>query len=158
MTQALGGSCLLRLVQTCIKRMRLRSKIENFLTEHDLRVRKIWPMLLRFTRSVWTNLYKREREQSDLILWTFVQCNFGIFISCFKVKEDYVIGLESSQLLCQSSTGSTWQPIVEGVITLHNSNCDKIEFYKSLALHQARSFPMIQRKILLRWFWAFWLV
>ena len=47
----------LRLVQTCVKRMRLRSKIENFLTEHDLRVRKNWPMLLRFTRSVWMSLY-----------------------------------------------------------------------------------------------------
>ena len=37
-----------RLVQTIVKRMRLRSKIENFLTEHDLRMRKNWPMLLRF--------------------------------------------------------------------------------------------------------------
>ena len=29
----------LRLVQTCVKRMRLRSKIENFLTDHVLRMR-----------------------------------------------------------------------------------------------------------------------
>ena len=36
--------------------MRLRNKIENFLTDHVLRVRKNWPMLLRITRSVWTSL------------------------------------------------------------------------------------------------------
>ena len=40
------------LIQTCVKRMRLRSKIDNFLTDHVLRVRENWPMLLRFTRSV----------------------------------------------------------------------------------------------------------
>ena len=28
----------LRLIQTCVKRMRLRSKIENFLTDHVLRM------------------------------------------------------------------------------------------------------------------------
>ena len=37
-----------RLVQTIVKRMRLLSKIENLLTEHDLRMRKNWPRLLRF--------------------------------------------------------------------------------------------------------------
>ena len=42
----------LRFVQTCVKRMHLHSKIDNFLTDHVLRVRKNWPMLLRITRSV----------------------------------------------------------------------------------------------------------
>ena len=48
----------LRLVQTCVKHMHLRSKIENFLTDHDLRVHKNWPILLRFTQIVWTSLFQ----------------------------------------------------------------------------------------------------
>ena len=41
-----------RHVQTCVKSMRLRSKIDNFLTDYDLRMCKNWPILLRFTQSV----------------------------------------------------------------------------------------------------------
>ena len=55
----------LKFVQTCVKRMHLRSKIENFLTNHVLRVCKNWPMLLRFTRSVWISLY----GAIDRLLW-----------------------------------------------------------------------------------------
>ena len=53
------GCCVynLRLIQTCIKCMHLCSKIENFLTDHVLCVHKNWPILLRFTQSVWMSLY-----------------------------------------------------------------------------------------------------
>ena len=54
---------MLRLVQTCVKRMHLRSKIENFLTDHDLCMCKSWPILLRFTWSMWTGLYHKGKRK-----------------------------------------------------------------------------------------------
>ena len=49
---------LLRLIQTCITHCVKCSKIENFLSEHVLRVCELnWPTLLRFMQSVWTSLY-----------------------------------------------------------------------------------------------------
>ena len=42
----------LRLVQTCVNRMHLRSKIENFLTGCVFRVRKKQHRLMRFTQYV----------------------------------------------------------------------------------------------------------
>ena len=59
--------------------MRLCSKIENFLTDHVLRMRQNWPMLLQITRSVWTGL-KQAKIKVAFTQWHINLCKMVIYL------------------------------------------------------------------------------
>ena len=91
-----------RLVQTSVKRLHLCSKIKNFLTDHNLCVRKNWPILLRFTRSVWMSLYFVSGNITARLAYSLTRLESVRSFTRYKYQEIFLFcRIQSSQTINQ---------------------------------------------------------